>query len=103
MRTNDQYFQPGDKVMRVEPEAKPGTYPYDGLPPKMGVVYCVSDFWEGPEFNVVMLTGFGGFRYDERGRPVGWRAIYFRKVEEIKICLQAVAKVENNVETPSLP
>ncbi len=94
MRKSDQYFEVGDKVMRVEPRSMPGTYPHEGPFPKMGVVYCISDFWEGPEFNVVMLVGFGGFRYDALNRPIGWRAVYFRKVEEIKICLQAVAKIE---------
>ena len=75
--------------MRVEPRSIPGTMACDSGTPQMGVVYCVEDFWEGPQFNVVMLVGFGGWRY-QCGMPTGWRATYFRKIEEIKLCIAAV-------------
>lgn len=65
----------------------------------MGIVYCVEDFWEGPCFNVVMLVGFGGFRHDSLGRPVGWKATYFRKVEEIRLCAAAIAYSKQPVPT----
>lgn len=97
---NDQFFIVGDKVMRVTPNSVPGNFPYDGLIPRMGVVYCIEDFWEGPEFNVVMLVGFGGFKYDLRNRPVGWRAIHFRKVEEIRLCHEAVIYHNANAPKP---
>lgn len=76
--------------MRVHPRKEPGTAEYHGPLPKMGVVYCIEDFWQGPQFNVVMLVGFGGFKADHLGRPIGWRASYFRKVDEIKLCVAAV-------------
>lgn len=97
---DDQFFIAGDKVMRVTPNACPGNVPYDGPPPRMGVIYCIEDFWEGPQFNVVMLVGFGGFRYDEIGRPVGWRATHFRKVEEIRLCHEAVSYRNTTVPKP---
>lgn len=94
MRKNDQYFQPGDKVMRVNPNASHGGYEEPDKPssfPVMGQVYCVEGFYEGPLWNTVMLVGFGGWRYHPiNGTPVGWRAAWFRKVEEIKLCVEAV-------------
>jgi hypothetical protein len=93
MRTNDQYFQPGDKVMRVGDNTPGARLAHELAPPpdarpKYGVVYCVEDFWEGPQRNVVMLVGFGGWTYCD-GFKAGWPAASFRKVEEIKICLAA--------------
>ena len=91
MRTDDQWFKPGDKVMRVSvAPVKPRKAVVCEKPVELGTVYCVSDFYEGPEFNAVMLVGFGGFRR-VRGNPypVGFEARAFRKVEEIKICVAA--------------
>ncbi len=93
MRTDDQYFQPGDKVMRVSsPVAsgytRPDNYGMKDMP-EYGIVYCVEDFWEGPQFNVIMLVGVGGWRY-HGGMKVGWQARRFRKVEEIKLCVGAL-------------
>lgn len=90
---DDQYFKPGDKVMRVG-DRPANTIPYKGndMPkssPQYGRVYCVEDFLEGPQFNTVMLVGFGGWRY-WHGMKVGWPAIAFRKVEEIQLCVRAV-------------
>lgn len=92
MRTDDQWFQPGDKIMLVSHK----TYgevakDYKGAKPKMGVIYCVEDFFEGPQFNVVMLVGFGGWHW-EGNYKCGWFAGNFRKVEEIKLCVQALNK-----------
>lgn len=91
MRNSDQWFQPGDKVMRVGSECRRDhaiPAPPSGWP-EWGQVYCVEDFWEGPQFNVVMLVGFGGWVVIN-GMNVGWRAVNFRKVEEIKLCVAAV-------------
>ena len=98
MRTDDIYFKPGDKVMRVGSSYRVEySMRCESGIPQFGNVYCVESFWEGPQFNVVMLVGFGGWRYSPNGDPVGWRAINFRSVEEIKTCLKAV----QNAETPS--
>lgn len=84
MNKNDEYFKPGDKVVRVNdgvPSEK--HHPLEGRsPPKYGKVYCVEDFWEGPCFNIVMLVGCGGWVFDCWGRKIGWRASAFRKVKE---------------------
>ncbi len=102
MRTNDVYFQAGDKVMRVGSEyAKARVYRgYQGSSPQFGTVYCVEGFYEGPDFNVVMLVGFGVWHYDSIGRPIGWRAVNFRKVDEIKLCIAAVKKTSAPVSIP---
>ena len=94
---DEPYFKPGDKVMRVNPGHRPGNYPGNDIPgfPQMGQVYCVEDFYEGPQFNAVMLVGFGGWRrHPIDGSPVGWRAADFRKVEEIKLCVAAVQRTQ---------
>lgn len=92
MRTNDQWFQPGDKVMRVVGNGRPGIH-CDAGSPQMGQVYCVEAFYEGPKFNAVMLVGFGGWRYVAGNPyPIGWRASFFRKVDEIRLCCKAVAR-----------
>jgi hypothetical protein len=96
---SDQVFQPGDKVMRVSGNRPDGVVmKYERTCPQYGQVYCVEDFWRGPRFNVVMLVGFGGWRYDSHGRKVGWVASAFRKVEEIKLCVEAVRKVPKPLE-----
>lgn len=94
MRTNDQWFEPGDKVMRVSSGCRnfPAITCDVGIP-QYGQVYCVEDFWEGPIFNAVILIGFGGWRYHPRnGSKVGWEACAFRRVSEIKLCVEAVSK-----------
>lgn len=68
----------------------------------MGIVYCVEDFYEGRQFNVVMLVGFGGWRYDPRdGTPVGWPAKGFRRVEEIRLCVEAVTHSKKQIHQPT--
>lgn len=99
MRPDDIYFKIGDKVMRVNPNHAYGEVKCAHGYPVMGQVYCVSDFWEGPTFNVVMLVGFGGFTIAPNGYyPMGWRATYFRKVEEIRLCLNAVKHSQNLID-----
>jgi len=91
--SNDQWFQPGDKVMRVAGNTKNGSiYPTNRRKPRYGEILCVEDFWEGPNYNVVMFVGFGGWAYDHRGWKVGWPASAFRKVDEIKLIVEAVEK-----------
>ncbi len=112
MKTNDQWFEPGDKVMRVATSSEAvgdirghWWYEKDDAPksgPQFGRVYCVEDFWEGPRFNVVMLVGFGGWRYHGSFK-VGWAASCFRKVEEIKLCVEAVKKSKERTLTPNKP
>lgn len=99
MRTNDQYFKPGDKVMRVGCGDYQGhAFTCDVTTPQYGVVYCVEDFYEGPQFNAVMLVGFGGWRRKPGNPyPIGWEAKAFRMVEEIKLCVKAVERMKTPV------
>lgn len=93
MNANDQWFVPGDKVMRVSGNpAGAAIYPTNRRKPKYGEILCVEDFWEGPEYNVVMFVGFGGWAYTKNGGKIGWRASCFRKVDEIKLIVEAVEK-----------
>jgi len=87
--------------MRVEPKAQPGTYMGQTPNVKIGVVYCIESFYEGPQFNAVMLVGMGGWRYGDSGLPIGWRATYFRKVDEIKLCIAAVNHSQKEIEQPN--
>lgn len=59
--------------------------------PKFGEILCVEDFFEWPRFNAVMFVGFGGWR-EYNGLKCGWRASCFRKVEEIKLCVEATKR-----------
>lgn len=91
----DQYFSPGDKVVRISGNVGPNIYRGKDRPasPIYGKVYCVEDFWQGPCHNVVMLVGFGGWRYSN-GMKVGWPANCFRKVEEVRLCVNAARQME---------
>lgn len=93
MRADDFYFKAGDKVMRVCTIVGRNQNISRVNLIKHGQIYCVEDFWEGPEFNVVMLVGCGGWGYDEIGRLVGWRAACFRRVDEIKLCVAAAQRL----------
>lgn len=86
---DDLWFSPGDKVMLVSSAPRSEVLKCDVAIPQYGVVYCVEDFWEGPQFNVIMLVGFGGWRH-HNGMKVGWDACSFRKLEEIKLIMRAV-------------
>jgi hypothetical protein len=103
MRTDDQYFQPGDKVMRVALSWQiPGlkVRPDASLDPRtdFGRVLCVSHCCKRPRMagNRVFFVGIEG-----RRRPAqGWCAACFRKVDEIKLCVAAVKRKESPVEQP---
>jgi hypothetical protein len=103
MNLDRMVFAPGDKVVRVgfnrHPNAKrfPGDF---GKDVAFGVVYCVEDFWEGPLFNVIMLVGFGGWRY-HHNQKVGYPASAFRKVEEIQICVKAAQQMKEKESQPA--
>lgn len=100
MKTNDQWFQPGDKVMEVLTDeeveaAMPLAQFGEDAPTRQGVVYCVERFKEFPWSNAVVLSGVGADRpMDERWIP----AIYFRKVEEIKLCARAAKKMKEHIK-----
>lgn len=89
---NDQYFNPGDKVMRVSRgnPFRPGFFiqaPKDALE---GVVYCVSACWKSKQaWNLVDFVGFPP-ELDSNGNQRGFIAANFRRVEEIKLCVNAV-------------
>lgn len=86
---NDQYFEPGDKVMRVTAGDK--LFPRDiffggnGLTSvPYGAVVCVSWFEADAIANRVAFSGIDRV----------FLAACFRKVEEIKLCVNAVKSVK---------
>jgi hypothetical protein len=100
MRTDDQYFQPGDKVMRV---AYAGQFPGARVRPgstinnltDFGRVLCVEACWLHPRIgNRVLFVGI------PPREPLAWRAACFRKVDEIKLCVAAVKHKETPIEPP---
>lgn len=98
MSTNkqDQWFQPGDKVMRVSRVKMPGgtAHPYPDQDAQEGKIYCVSHCWVGGHGrNVILLVGLP-VHHRPNGEPRGWFAANFRKVEEIKLCVAAVQRVK---------
>lgn len=99
-------FSPGDKIMRVggaSGKRQAIFSDYQGPYPKFGVVYCVEDFWKGPRFNVIMIVGFGGWRYSRNGMKIGWYAGAFRKVEEIRLCVAALQHGQQPKELQATP
>jgi hypothetical protein len=103
MRTDDQYFQPGDKVMRVAIVTQiPGVRVRAdaALDPRtdFGRVLCVSHCCKHPRMagNRVFFIGI----ISEREPDQGWRAACFRKVDEIKLCIAAVKHKQAPVEQP---
>ena len=79
MNTNDQWFEPGDKVMRV----KASDYAEWQKMTPFGKVFCVKDCWfcafDGrPTMRLVGLEQHASLT--ER----------FRKVEEIRLCVDAL-------------
>lgn len=93
MNTNDQWFEPGDKVMRVSYANKLGLplLPSPSLTEKtdFGNVLCVERCFPLGAWNRVLFVGV-------KPRGVlperGFFACCFRKVEEIKLCVQAVQR-----------
>lgn len=85
MKNDDQWFEPGDKVMRVADQYA-DTDALGGGPP-FNVVLCVARFSEDPEGNLVECVGYPILEDDE---TEWWdSASDFRKVEEIQLCVRA--------------
>lgn len=100
---NDQWFEPGDKVMRVGSGNTPGAeiVPFEPkLKPSFNQVFCVSACWKGKLSNLVDFVGSDGPFFKGNLR-VGWPARHFRKVDEIKLCIAAVKSHESTTETKS--
>jgi hypothetical protein len=93
MNTNDQWFQPGDKVMRVAFAAWDFGLPTEGVdyPPETekGKVLCVAACTTHGKYNFVRFVGVVGFYY----------ACCFRKIEEIKLCVRAAEKFHQPATT----
>lgn len=93
MRNDDQWFEPGDKVMRVEYAETLGLINNGITPPEteFGRVLCVTHCTDIPRFgNVVRFVGI------EDG--LGFYACCFRKVSEIQLCVRAARHLSNPVE-----
>jgi hypothetical protein len=93
---NDQWFEPGDKVVRVMTRAEflaiVGKVPKTGaLKIEWGTVYCVEYCWRGTRMNLVRLVGIPN-TIRKNGEVRGYPAIAFRKVEEVQLCVRAVQK-----------
>lgn len=87
MKAQEQWFEPGDKVMRVAyledifPDKKScGSHPQSGF----GIVLCVASCWAGEDgWNRVLFIGIA----THPGKR--WLAACFRRVEEIQLCIRA--------------
>lgn len=92
---NDQWFEPGEKVIMVSDTIEDGIQYDEASSPEIGPTYCVSNFWTDPDGdNWIQLVGFkyepaSAYFYEQ-----GELARDFRKVEEIKLCVEAVRKVK---------
>lgn len=88
MRNNDQWFNPGDKVMRVN-EAVILGLPYNRLPTHpatdYGKVLCVDRCFPEHSGNAVLFIGLKGKVFYAR---------CFRKVEEVQLCVRAAEKMK---------
>lgn len=90
MKTDDQWFEPGDKVMRVAWAEDLGIcVQYVGSDPPFGEVLCVSEVGVAPNSKMNWVR-FLGVPLNAPGAY--WLARCFRKVEEIKLCINAVRK-----------
>ena len=92
---NDQWFEPGDKVMRVAYDVPPleqvAIYPaipsLDLIP--YGKVFCVESCYQtrvGPRMRFVGVL--------EPPESIGIYTNNFRKVEEIRLCVEAAKRVK---------
>lgn len=82
MSNNDQWFEPGDKVMRVAYAEELGL-PSNGrrLPEtEFGKILCVSYCTVFEGYTVGHFVGIEGFEHTD----------CFRKVEEIRLCVDAL-------------
>lgn len=93
---NDQWFNPGDKVMRVS-RGNPFRLGYFVPAPKdavEGEVYCVTQCWKATQgWNLVLFTGFP-IEFSSNGELCGFLAANFRRVEEIQLCVNAVKQIK---------
>ncbi len=104
MRTNDQWFEPGDKVMFIGRTAGGTVVEVGGGAPKAGVIYCVEDFAAYDYGNQFTVVGGGGWSWVSWWPdPFCYAAQEFRKAEEVRLILQAFSKQpkEQKVETTS--
>ncbi len=84
MKTDDQWFEPGDKVMRVDNSNLPTTHFGDGsTDAPFGKVFCVEHCQERLHFNSVTLIGVCGC----------FLAKNFRRVSEIQLCVRASKRI----------
>lgn len=89
---NDQWFEPGDKVMRVC-DVEDSGFP-EGLAksPPYGEVLCVVDFCEQDDGNLCLFAGYPMTIYD--GKEWWETAACYRKVEEIRLCVKAAQAIK---------
>jgi hypothetical protein len=93
---NDQIFQVGDKVMKVCGHNVPGRKVSIEVP--WGVVLCVEDtkiLEHGGQG--IHLVGFQN-TMNRRGQIRWFRSYCFRKVEEIRLCVEAVQHIKDPVQ-----
>lgn len=87
----DQWFEPGDKVMRVMEDEECAPAYLSVIEPceasRKGVVLCVEKCWREPDnippFNLCRFVGIA------LPRGLAEMAACFRRVEEIKLCVRA--------------
>lgn len=93
---NDQWFEPGDKVVRVCWGDSLGIDP-SRINPTVeapeGDVYCVTHFRNNGSWNEIWLAGFG-----EPPTEDGFFAACFRRVEELRLCVEAAERMKKPSE-----
>lgn len=98
MNTDNQWFNPGDKVMQVNDNCPPGAVTVRENDIQYGVVYCVKEFWTDCGINWIDLVGFPT-EYDPiDGERIAWTACNFRRVDEIKLCVAAAKHIKQREE-----
>lgn len=96
MNTQDQWFEPGDKVCRVSEAGKLGLswavrHSHDT---SYGRVLCVEDCWQGCDgLNRLIFVGV-----PRNPENAVWYACCFRRIEEIQLCVRAAEKFKQNEE-----
>jgi hypothetical protein len=100
MNTNEQWFQPGDKVMRIAYAADLGLNSANvAVNPAtdFGIVLCVEHCWR-PRLAPCNAVDFVGV-FPKSNESRGFAAACFRKVEEIKLCVRAAEKFHQPATT----
>lgn len=96
---NDQWFSPGDRVMRVSSAAALG-FPYRAKIPESGFgkILCVAGCWQTASgWNAVKFVGVLNSSPD-----IGFLAACFRRVEEIRLCVEAAKRMRQPVEEEAM-